>query len=75
MAYENLRGLSTRGKRGYLAKIVNYMYKRSDALANQISDWYLTQTRALSIVPVDPRNTSKIHFGYGGVIQRTMCLK
>ncbi|MHA1744541.1 MAG: hypothetical protein ACTSWW_00990, partial [Promethearchaeota archaeon] len=33
VAYENLRGMSPRGKRGTLAKIVTYMYKRSDALA------------------------------------------
>ena len=72
VAYENLRGLSTQGKRGYLAKIVNYMYKRSDALATRLTDWYLTQPRAPSLVPVDPRYTSKVHFGCGGVIQRTI---
>lgn len=72
VAYENLRGLSTRGKRGYLAKIVNYMYKRSDALATQIDEWYSVQNWKPSLIPVDPRNTSKIHFGCGGVIQRTI---
>jgi hypothetical protein len=70
VAYENLWGLSTRGKRGQLAKIVNYMYKRSDALATRIDEWYSVQSHAPSLVPVDPRNTSKIHFNCGGVIQR-----
>jgi len=72
VAYENLRGLSTRGKRGYLAKIINYMYKRSDALATRINDWYSVQSWAPLLVPIDPRNTSKIHFGCGGIIQRTI---
>ncbi|TFH30064.1 MAG: hypothetical protein E4G98_02775, partial [Promethearchaeota archaeon] len=72
VAYENLQGLSTRGKRGKLAKIVNYMCKRSDALANRISDWYSIQNYAPKLIPVDPQNTSKIHFGCGGVIQRTI---
>ena len=72
VAYENLRGLSTRGIRGMLAKIVNYMYKRSDALAIRISDWYSIQNHAPVLIPVNPQNTSRIHFNCGGVIQRTV---
>ncbi|MHA1744884.1 MAG: hypothetical protein ACTSWW_02725 [Promethearchaeota archaeon] len=72
VAYENLRGMSTRGKRGTLAKIVTYMYKRSDALATRINEWHSIQTHAPLLTPVNPRNTSKIHFDCGGVIQRTI---
>jgi len=72
VAYENLRGMSPRGKRGKLAKIVNYMYKRSDALATRITEWYSIQTHRPLLIPVNPRNTSKIHFKCGGVIQRTI---
>ncbi len=72
VAYENLRGMSPRGKRGTLAKIVTYMYKRSDALAARINEWYSIQSHAPLLTPVNPRNTSKIHFGCGGVIQRTI---
>ena len=72
VAYEDLRGLSTQGKKGKLAKIVNYMYKRSDALAIRINDWYSVQSQTPSLKPINPRNTSKIHFNCGGVIQRTI---
>ena len=72
VAYEDLRGLSTQGKKGNLAKIVNYMYKRSDALATRINSWYSVQSQQPSLVAVNPRNTSKIHFNCGGVIKRTI---
>ena len=72
VAYENLRGLSTRGKRGKLAKIVNYMYKRSDALATRISNWHSIQNYVPVLTPVNPQNTSRIHFNCGGVIQRSI---
>ncbi len=72
VAYEDLKGLSTRGKRGKLAKIVNYMCKRSDALAMRIKDWYSVQSQSPLLKSVDPRNTSKIHFNCGGTIQRTI---
>ena len=72
VAFENLKGLSTRGKRGKLAKIINYMCKRSDALAMRIEDWYSVQSQSPLLKSVDPRYTSKIHFNCGGTIQRTI---
>lgn len=58
VAYENLRGLRTRGKRGTLVKVVNYMYKRSDGLANRLQEWNRFSVHIPQLNAVDPWNTS-----------------
>jgi hypothetical protein len=72
VAYEDLRGLSTHGKRGRLAKIVNYMYKRSDALADRLKQWDAVSLHCSHLQKVDPRYTSLIHFNCGGRIARNL---
>jgi len=70
VAYEDLRGMSTRGKRGSLAKIVNYMCKRSDTLAERVQAWLHILPNSPRFIAVNSRNTSKIHFQCGGTLQR-----
>jgi len=72
VAYEDLRGLSTQGKRGKLAKIVNYMYKRSDALADRLQQWEAVSLHCSHFQRVDPQYTSLIHFNCGGRIARNL---
>jgi hypothetical protein len=72
VAYEDLRGLSTDGKRGRLAKIVNYMCKRSDALADRLQQWDAMSPHYSHLQKVDPRYTSQIHFSCGGRIVRNL---
>jgi len=70
MGLENLATLNTRGKRGELAKIVNYMVKRQSPILNQVQTWLRSSGQSGKLDLVDPRHTSDRHFGCGGKMSR-----
>lgn len=67
---ENL-SLSTRGIRGNLAKVVNWMAKRGDFIRNTAESWLRAGNQPGAVILVDPRGTSQTHYGCGGALART----
>lgn len=67
LAMEDLASLGTRGKRGALAKIVNYMVKRQTPIVAKIQAWARAAQYPLEIKLVDPKNSSKNHFVSDGI--------
>ncbi len=68
---ENLASLRTHGKRGALAKIVNYMVKRQTPIVAKIQAWARAAQYPLEIKLVDPKNSSRIiSYQMGSVQER-----
>jgi hypothetical protein len=70
LGLENLATLRTNGKRGALAKIVNYMVKRQAPIVSQVETWLRACGQQGKLELVDPRHTSDRHFGCGSKVVR-----
>jgi hypothetical protein len=64
LGYEDLGGLSPRGRRGTLAKVVTWMVKRLPALMAQVTRWGVPT----ALTEVDAAGTSQRHHGCGGTL-------
>ena len=67
---EDLATLTTRGKRGKLAKVITWMVKRWEPIISRVEGWVESAGVATTIIPVDARHTSQKHHGCGGVLER-----
>jgi hypothetical protein len=68
--YEDLQGLSTRGKRGSFAKLLTWMLTRIDAVMELVENWCQASGVATRFKKLDARNTSSIHNRCGGRLLR-----
>lgn len=63
--------LTTRGLRGNLAKVVNWMAKRSTFIKTTAESWLQAGRQPGRVVLVEPQGTSQTHYGCGGSLDRS----
>ena len=68
LSYENLRSMTPRGKKKYLAKITSQMIKRMGSVQEEgsiiyrVNKWCEFENIDIKFEEINARNTSKIHF-------------